>query len=317
MEIVNVAADNLVRARYLFNGSIFEKDARLYMAYRANNSHSDAKIYINELDKVSLQPIGLPVHLKIPKINKQTKRALFEDPRMFWYRGDLYCAYVYLREGYSAQAQGLAKLDKNFKVTNFWFIDYKYNHNQAVIEPYKKMVRPGVVCSFNPGTVFEKNWSFFEHAGELMFIYRGEPHTVVHTDLQSSTAHETFRSKISIPWEYGSIRGGTPPILLGDRYLTFFHSMRMSKAQQLKIYYAGAYTFKAEPPFDPVAITRDPLLVGDLTDKTRVLWKHVVVFPCGAVKIDKNFLVSYGHNDYCLKLLKISEEELESKLTKI
>lgn len=314
-EIIDIGSENLPDADFIFNGSIFQVEEELYIAYRVNNTLLDAKIYISKLDKKTLQPVGKPKKLDIPNTTT-TAMAVWEDPRVFWCNGKLYCSYVFLRAGYSAQAQGLVRLNKDFEVSTVWFLKYGYNHNQATIDPRREMDPRGFIHTYNPGQIFEKNWSFFEHQKRMMFIYKSHPHTVVETDLAHDTIVKEYRAKKKIPWRYGEIRGGTSPLLYKDKYITFFHSS-VQKTQDLKIYYAGAYAFDNKPPFKPIELTRKPLLVGDVKDLNRGLWNNVVVFPCGAVNLGEYWVVSYGHNDYCLKLLKIANKDLEKELTKI
>jgi len=313
-EIIDIKTDNLPDADYIFNGSIFKAKNNLYLAYRVNNRLLDARIYLSKLNK-DLQPTGKPKLLNIMNTTA-TPVAVWEDPRVFWVNDKLYCAYIFLREGYSAQAQGLVRLDKNFDPTTVWFIKYGYNHNQATLEPRREMDPRGFIYTFDPGQIFEKNWSFFDYEGRMMFIYRSSPHTVVEADLLRGGIKNEWAARKKLKWRYGEIRGGTPAYDLGDKYITFFHSS-VQKNPMLKVYYMGAYTFEKKPPFKPLEITKAPLLAGDVTDKNRGLWNNVVVFPCGAVNLGEYWVVSYGHNDYCLKLLKIPNEELEKKLTKI
>jgi len=313
--IVDISNKNLADASHLFNCSIFKVEDQLYLAYRANQSYLDAKIYINKLNNTTYQPMGKPKPLNIPNTTT-TAAAGWEDPRMFWYAGELYCAFVFIRAGFTAQAQGLAKLDKNFNVTRVWFLNYKRNLNSSTIDTTRIMDPRGFITTAGAGSHFEKNWQFFQHGEELLFVYGSSPHTVAAADLLQSKVKQEYVSKVALPWSLGEIRGGTPPVDLGDKYITFFHSSA-KRDSDYRIYHIGAYTFEKTPPFNPIEISEVPLLSGDETDDYRGMWKNVVVFPCGALKLDEKWLVSYGHNDYCSKLLSITHEEVLANLTKI
>lgn len=314
-KITDISTENLADADFLFNGSIFRHDDQLYIAYRANNTLIDARIYINKLNPATYQPEGEPILVDIPNVTA-SPIAAFEDPRVFTYNGRLYCSFVFLRLGYSAQAQGLVRLDKNFKVVSTSFIKYGYNHNQAIFDPVKRMDDRGIIHTVNPGNIFEKNWQFFAHGKKAMFVYSFTNHTVVEADLPRELGVKEHKSAKVMKWDYGEIRGGTPPVRVGDHYISFFHSSKQEKPKE-KVYHMGAYTFSAKAPFEPLQITKKPLLSGDKKDKNRGLWNNIVVFPCGSVKIKNKWLVSYGHNDYSLKLFEIAHEELEQKLTNI
>jgi predicted GH43/DUF377 family glycosyl hydrolase len=309
MEIVDIKTDNLANADFHFNGSIFQKDGRLYLAYRANVGFSDVRIHITRLSKTTLQPEKFSKMLAIPNPGNG-EFCRYEDPRMFWFKDELYCAYTFMREDRPAQCQGVAKLDKDFNVVNTWYVDYGTNHNQA-LKPVRVIGTPeGAVLELDPGTKFEKNWQFFEYGGFLHVSYDLEEHVVLKLDDDFKVIHEERGTK-SVTWDYGRLSGGTPPVLLEGQYFTFFHSSLPENS--VRTYWAGVLSFNAIAPFEITQISKKPLLSADKADKT-VLWKNTVVFPCGAYYNDGEWVISYGHNDYCLKLLKISHAELLTTL---
>lgn len=315
-EVIDIISKNLAKADFHFNASLAEVDGKLYMAYRANNGFQEARIFVNTLNKKTLQPAGKPKEIVLPNVTT-TKHVLWEDPRLFWFNGDLYCSFVFLREGYSAQCQGLAKLSRSFEVLSTWFIPYGGNINLALKDPVRKTHPKGFVFTESPGNLFEKNWQFFEYAGDLHFVYKINNHTVVNPNLVTGEIEVEYSTEGMLPWEYGEPRGGTPPIPFGkDRLMSVFHSHLYDKKLQKKVYYAGVYTFENFPPFTPLQVSKFPILKGDTQDKT-VLWNNVAVFPCGVINLGKDYLVSYGHNDYCIKLLKITHDEIEQNLINV
>jgi predicted GH43/DUF377 family glycosyl hydrolase len=120
----------------------------------------------------------------------------------------------------------------------------------------------------------------------------------------------------SLNWDYGIIRGGTPPVMTdnGDEYLTFFHS-RLPDEKHRWRYYMGAYAFESQPPFRITRITTEPLLAGSSAD----VWskdKPLVVFPCGSRLKDGKWLVTMGVNDLASAWIEIPHADLEPLLKK-
>jgi len=147
----------------------------------------------------------------------------------------------------------------------------------------------------------EKNWTFFEHGGKLMFVYHMSPHTVVEMDLNGNIITE-YKTHFDIKskWKFGEARLSTNPIYKDGHYHSFFHSHILLREGYFitKMYFMGYYKFKAEPPFEIVEITEQPILWGN---KIRPRKKPSVVpfcvFPCGAILKDDTFHVSVGIND--------------------
>lgn len=203
----------------------------------------------------------------------------------------------------------------------------------------------------------EKNWMLFEHDGELYAIYQIEPHIILHLAFDdpgpincTQVYRHEWRSD-AYSAKYGMPRGGTPPVCIGEYYVSFFHSRKTPTFttapgkhrsaffhqfrwwRQLKRsirrrfaplkYYGGIYAFRAEPPFIPVSIHPDPILHPDLESAPQYLTaSHLtprrVVYPCGMVPVnDGRWLVSYGvHDERCV--LRLFEQlEIEKWINPI
>ena len=69
-----------------------------------------------------------------------------------------------------------------------------------------------------------------------------------------------------IQWEHGAIRGGTPPVPYDDGHLvTFFHSSQVMGSRN--VYSVGACVFQARPPYAPVFMTTEPLLIAPYRER--------------------------------------------------
>lgn len=138
----------------------------------------------------------------------------------------------------------------------------------------------------------EKNWSPFVAEGKLYLIYSDAPRVILGVDVDSGQCTEVVRSECHWEWQWGEIRGGTPAVAMGDRFLTFFHSSL--PVQKGRVYAMGAYLFDTRFPFQPQAITPFPL--GRKEDYTREN-RHNVVFPGGLVIQNDRIHVAWGKNN--------------------
>lgn len=169
----------------------------------------------------------------------------------------------------------------------------------------------------------EKNWMLFVHDDKLLAVYSIAPHVILELDL-GTAGDVPCRRVYCNEWDvsgyarrYGELRGGAPPLRIGDVYLSLFHSTfhvrpmrRMlyrlvgKPAQKTMRYVVGAYAFAAAPPFEPLWLHPIPVLTplslplrpGPQLD-VRV---ERVVYPCGSMFLDGKWVVSFGsENQYC------------------
>ena len=111
-------------------------------------------------------------------------------------------------------------------------------------------------------------------------------------------------------WIFGEPRGGTPPVLIGSEYWSFFHSsLPWAGKGKLRHYHMGVYAFEAKPPFRITRMTSRPILSGSHRDVLAEK-KPLVVFPCGAIIKDGEWTVSLGVNDLASAWIEIPHEQL-------
>ena len=166
------------------------------------------------------------------------------------------------------------------------------------------------------GTRAEKNWLWFDHDGKTYFIYQAEPHLVV--EVAGDKVVQEHRTHAALGWTVGEIRGGTPPIRVGDHYLTFFHSSmpwkKLPRYGTRNVYFMGAYLFEAKPPFKIVAATRERLLTGTWNEPIQE-GVPAVVYPNGALLDGNQWLITMGVNDCACGWVKIDHSEIERRLS--
>lgn len=165
--------------------------------------------------------------------------------------------------------------------------------------------------------VFQKNWTFFGHGDKLFCVYKPYPQEVIQID--QATGEQTLVSVPSqadelVKWNYGEIRGGTPPVMVDGHYYSFFHSrLHHPDPERHARYYMGAYCFSGEPPFTPEMVTKTPLLVASEMEPAAPELPYTV-FPCGAEIINDEWIVSMGVNDCRVALLKLPHSQLLKRL---
>lgn len=282
-----------------YNSGCAYKNGRLYLATRRFDvKRHRCVIDINEA--VLSTRTGCPFffageRVRTLELPSATGLENFEDGRLFWYNDRLHLAYTegnYLPPFASTSVQKVAELRDDWSVESV------------------------ATIAFGENTVgHEKNWQFFGLNRRLFFVYSISPHKVVEVDRDwKVTDHWTTPSDLS--WEHGTLSGGTPPVLVDRRLISFFHSYKKHPERQ-RCYSFSAYEFSAEPPFNVTGIT-EPLIYASEHERTlpnpRVPnWLPLVVFPCGAVweRESRRWTVSAGVNDSDDVLFDIPHHELK------
>lgn len=156
----------------------------------------------------------------------------------------------------------------------------------------------------------EKNWVFFKSGGVWRFIYDARSQVVVDASTLVSTESYTDWSK----WKFGVPRGGTPPLLIGDKWITFFHSsLPWLRNGGRNRYWWGAYEFENREPFRITRYTVEPLMCGCPNKPDRII-PHALQFPCGALVDGDDFLISAGVNDDLSVWMRIPQKEIQERL---
>jgi hypothetical protein len=119
----------------------------------------------------------------------------------------------------------------------------------------------------------EKNWSPFLYNGTVLMIQSINPLHVVQLDDYSHTNGDpggygnsidshtvSLAEEVPVFFHHGHLRGGTNAILVGDVYLSLFHTAFHVPGNFLKSYWMGAYTFSAQPPFKLLSVSPYPIV---------------------------------------------------------
>lgn len=233
-----------------------------------------------------------------------------EDPRAVVIGERLYLFYVVIEKSSDGKILGSCEM-----LTEFWAITFP----PTPIRSFQLPKNPGS----NPqrtNVTWEKNWvPFTRNDGHIALIYTHEPWTILHLNVAPEVSIPEFVavfSKGELKWDYGEIRGGTPPIAFNESSLiTFFHSAQVIGSRN--VYMVGACVFRNSPPYEPLLITAEPILVARYkTTAARFGWGVLasVIFPLGAIQQNSEFKLLCGIDDGEIGIFAIAAEDLDSRL---
>jgi predicted GH43/DUF377 family glycosyl hydrolase len=171
---------------------------------------------------------------------------------------------------------------------------------------------PGAMIRIEKHEDYEKNWLWWLDNETLYMLYKAKPWTVYQFG-ETWVSPKVYKDEVGASWAWGDIRGGTPPVKVGDYYYTFHHSSLNWKGRYRR-YYAGCLAFEANPPFRPKMITKEPIFTGSQNDT----WAHtkpLVVFPCGAIHRNGEWFITMGVNDMRSAWAKIPHDSLIARMS--
>lgn len=213
--------------------------------------------------------------------------AQSEDARIFSCNGQLYIIYndnpkVTMPTIHDRRDLYIAELHES---EGYYFLSHplKLKHE----DKYSKVL-------------WQKNWVPFESNGSLYLSYSIYGHEVLKANLETGICSPVHHTTMNFQWHFGSLRGGTPALLINGKYYSFFHSSMLmtsyaSRGKEMIHYLMGAYTFSKDPPYEILEITPAPIEGKGFY--TRSDCDKRVIFPCGYVDGGDVFYVTYGKDD--------------------
>ncbi len=287
-----------------FNPSILKVDQGFLMTFRfSRDPHKDPTSYIgivllNDSFDVISEPELLNTRNTFSKTPTQS-----EDARLFTYRGRIFLIF-------------------NDNTEYIWRTVFD-NRDMFIAELIHENGRYSLSLPLKLayGTVpVQKNWSPFEWNQNLFFSYSVNPHEVIHPNLRNGLCYQSYKTEGFIDWEFGTLRGSTPPILDDGEYLAFFHSARKmstfyTHGWPLWHYFAGAYTFSAEPPFEMKKISPFPIVEETFYGFSNTIKR--VIFPGGIVICGNAIYMAYGKDDCEIWIATLDKEALKNSLVPV
>jgi len=275
----------LVAQRLVHNSS-----GRLNHDWRPNHS----VITVSKLDLVSMglsHTVQINNILGIDAFSLEDPRLNFRDEKL-----ELWCCAVGHSDGRVKMRQVILELGHDLQIEAIKYP--KFGRNE--------MGGP------------EKNWCPIE--GTANFVYQSEGEHIIFNHLTG----DQFTSE-GIAWSFGEVHGGTPAVLVGDQYLSFFQSsltvdpsvMGTSECYPRQ-YFVGAYTFESVPPFQITQVSKEPLLFGTGLEPT-IIGSAIIVFPAGLIfdATRDNLLLTVGVNDCRSGYIRLPRASVFSRLTPV
>jgi len=274
---------------FIFNSAIFKHENKPYILTRKSKLLKFPDKFNNTLELYSLDNNYNVLNNQKLNIIDEFENEQYEDPRILNYN-DYYiigCAN-YVRDKVKFIHQKVLIFDKTFK--HILNIHPTYDGNGK---------------SINDNTNHQKNWTWFIYNNRLHCVYKMYPHTVVEFDWNGDVITE-YKTHVNLNtyWKYGECRMGSNPILHDNMYHNFFHSSIPWKNSKRR-YVMGYYTFESTPPFRITNILTQPILYGNIEDNRILSTNPLVIFPCGTIIENNNFIVSFGLNDEKTGIIEI------------
>lgn len=282
-----------------FNPGLVQRPDGLWLIARRSKWRQGLKFGMNDLVAFLLEgerPLrGIPIRMEQRWPDEQ-----WEDPRAIYHNGKTLvscCNFIWTSQGWTGAHQIISEVSMDWQSVKRF--DPIYGHNGENI---------------GKNTFHEKNWIFWFHLDKPYMIYQGWPHTIVKfNDRFEVTA--TWQTVNETGWQFGEIRGGTPPVIVDREYWTFFHSSTPWVPPKRQ-YHLGAYAFEPHPPFRITKITREPLISGS-ADDGGIPTKPPCVFACGSIYRNGQWMVTAGVNDMRCAWFKIPQEDILKRCVKV
>ncbi len=167
---------------------------------------------------------------------------------------------------------------------------------------------------------WQKNWMPFEWNKTLLLAYTVNPHEILFLNFMGGSCYRCYETWAPLDWEYGTLRGSTPPLLVDDEYLAFFHSgtvlaSPLTGGDDLWHYFMGAYTFSKDPPFAITKVTPKPLVADGFYTASGC--EKRVIFPGGYALCGNTIYLAYGKDDCEIWIATIDKDALKKELHEI
>lgn len=288
---------------YQFNAAIFRVGDAWCLAFRVVVNQGQRKILICKLGK-DFCPISNTIKDLSAHLDDDEK--WHADPRVFWIETRLFMIYNCKRP-YKIEA------NRSIRMPNAQYVVELDPKNLLPLSTPRSLVLRGLERQ-----LIEKNWQFFSKNRKVFVQYSIDPLIIleaVNFFDDSSTYIECtakYGTDVQIPEADFRPRGGTPPLLIDDRFWAIHHYVKRDENNKL-VYRGGWYSFDATEPFrncrfivEPKLELSRPIHLPPLNTRTAS-----VIYPVGAVFDFKSckWAVSYGINDQQMELVILQHPE--------
>jgi predicted GH43/DUF377 family glycosyl hydrolase len=290
----------------LFNPALLREGPGWILAFRAVGPDLVRRIGLCRLG-VDLNPVAgsarpwsdairFPAGADLP----EQARRWFADPRLYRLGGRL---YVYWNSGWH-------------EPRNCQFLQ------EIRADDFTPVGAPRELRLRGERRVLEKNWTLFGD-GPFYALYAIRPQRILEFSLEGEGAIE-FRglaapelSPAAAPNGLDDLRGGAPPVPVGDHYFAIGHYI--SAGSDGYRYGAAVHRFARQPPFAPERPPLSPLALPNPLGDGRAYERlnpavGEVVYPCGADYSEGQWTISYGINDERCAVAALSHAQIQATL---
>lgn len=312
MRVIDLPINHLTPNGRAFNCSIIEAYGATRLFYRAENwKDYNTQIYTIDLDK-NFEPIERS-NKRVDLVRFSSKVTTFDDPRAFFYKGELYIIYangmLAHRNGHQIWGSGVVLANMKNMVVGKQRVP-KFGNNDNMATGHKQLMAT------------EKNWSPFEHNGRFLMVYTINPLVIVDWDLQKDVCTKISETKFNQTfWKHGEFLGGGTPLKQRgkDEFYGFFHTFTddHSGKATCRRYHFGFYSIKVDEHgmWKVTHMSRKPLMSAE-RDEARDLrpknspWLPNCIYPCGFIERDGKVIISAGWQDCRCQLIEFTWDEI-------
>lgn len=302
--ILKPQKENPWESQAVFNPGAIYKNGKVHLLYRAIGEYEN---YISRLGyaisidgfnfkRMSAKPVLEP--------NEKYGKWAIEDPRIFELEGKIYITYVVLTKPARTKgqiAQTILISTKDFY--NFEKIGIitppKVDDRDTVLFPEK--IQGKYVMLDRPQEWTDKDYKEWG-TGQASSIW-----LAFSNDLKKWVNNQVLM-KPKEDWEAKKIGSGPPPIKTDKGWLLIYHGVDKNS-----VYRVGAALLDLKKSSKIISRLPYPILEPE-KDYEKIGDVPNVVFPCGAIIIEKELFVYYGGADKICALATISLDEFLSEL---
>lgn len=273
-----------------YNAGLIRFQGRLLLSYRVHD-RKDWRTNLGIAELSDSFAVGLSKPIKPPD---ELKDNSFEDCRFFVHRNALWISFT-VSQWPATEFRSIVAISTLTETPTHWEM------SKPTIPQYGRNAFDGI----------EKNFIFISRGETLWCIYRVTGNEQIVLQLDGARVEEVFKAK-ALPWAKAEIHGGAVCEGPNGNLYHFFNSHTSHKDRQLDRYFVGCAELSGLPPFDMLRISSAPILSGEegyCLDKNP-RFKPNVVFVCGAIYENGQFLVSFGFNDCQCKIEKLTQSQL-------
>lgn len=283
-------------SKWVYNCGVFEFDGSIHLLYRAQGEDGVSRFGLAKLSdpesvsERSSQPIFAP------DFDTEYEVEGVEDPRVTKVGSTYYIVYV--AASHYPPIVPLAAYPRS--------PDWRVRVSMATTKDFKSFTRFGVII----GHIDSKDAALFPEkvAGNFLLAHRVVPH--IRLAIAPDGRNFKERGPLFGPregmWDGWRIGIGAQPIKSPHGWLLFYHGVNKNK-----VYRLGLALLDLNDPTLVLARSDEPILEpGDPYEKEGFISN--VVFTCGAIETDSEYLVYYGAADAVIGLARIDKETVFS-----